>query len=49
MLRKNGSMDMTEGVIWKQLLGFAVPLMLGFVFQHLYNTEDSVVVGNFVG
>ena len=49
MLRKNGSMDMTEGVIWKQLLGFAVPLMLGFVFQQLYNTVDSVVVGNFVG
>ena len=42
-------MDMTEGVIWKQLLGFAVPLMLGFVFQQLYNTVDSVVVGNFVG
>ena len=49
MLRKHGSMDMTEGVIWKQLLGFAVPLMLGFVFQQLYNTVDSVVVGNFVG
>lgn len=40
---------MTQGVIWKQLVTFAVPLLFGFVFQQLYNTVDSVVVGNFVG
>ena len=40
--------DMTEGSIIKQLLLFAVPLMLGNIFQMLYNTVDSIVVGNFV-
>lgn len=42
-------MDMTEGVIWRQLVDFAVPLFVGNIFQQLYNTVDSVVVGNFVG
>ena len=41
--------DMTEGVIWKQLLLFAFPLMIGNLFQQFYNTVDSIVVGNFVG
>ena len=40
---------MTEGTIWKQLINFAVPLLIGNIFQQLYNTVDSVVVGNFVG
>lgn len=40
---------MTEGVIWKQLLQFAVPMAIGLLFQQLYNTVDAVVVGNFVG
>ncbi|MEE1228016.1 MAG: MATE family efflux transporter [Lachnospiraceae bacterium] len=40
--------DMTEGPIAKELLLFALPLMIGNVFQMLYNTMDSIVVGNFV-
>ena len=40
---------MTEGVIWKQLLLFSIPLILGDLFQQLYNTVDSVIVGRFVG
>lgn len=40
---------MTEGVIWKQLTLFAVPLLIGNLFQQFYNLTDSVVVGNFVG
>ena len=40
---------MTQGVIWKQIVLFAVPLILGNVFQQLYNTVDSIVVGNFLG
>jgi len=40
---------MTEGVIWKQLLTFSLPLLVGNLFQQLYNTVDSVVVGNFIG
>ena len=40
--------DMTQGVIWKHLLAFALPLMVGNLFQQLYNTVDSIVVGQFV-
>lgn len=40
---------MTEGSIVKQITLFALPLMLGNIFQMLYNTVDSIVVGNFVG
>ncbi len=41
--------DMTTGSIWRLLLSFALPLLLGNLFQQLYNTVDSVVVGNYVG
>ena len=41
--------DMTRGNIPRLLLEFALPLMIGNVFQMLYNTVDSIVVGNFVG
>ncbi len=40
---------MTEGVIWKELLFFSIPLLIGNLFQQLYNTVDSIVVGNFIG
>ena len=40
---------MTEGTIWKHLVRFAFPLFIGNIFQQLYNTVDSIVVGNFVG
>ena len=40
--------SMTEGPILRQLILFALPLMLGNVFQMLYNTVDSIIVGNFV-
>ncbi len=40
---------MTEGVIWKQLVLFSIPLLLGNLFQQLYNTVDSIVVGNYIG
>ena len=39
----------TEGVIWKQLLFFFFPILLGTFFQQLYNTVDTVIVGNFLG
>ncbi|MBQ7169838.1 MAG: MATE family efflux transporter [Synergistaceae bacterium] len=41
--------DMTDGTIWKHLISFAFPLFIGNIFQQLYNTVDSIVVGNFVG
>lgn len=41
--------QITEGVIWKQLLLFFFPIVLGTFFQQLYNTIDAVIVGRFVG
>lgn len=40
---------MTEGSIYKKLIAFAIPLFLGNLFQQLYNTADSLIVGNFLG
>lgn len=42
-------MSMTEGKVWKILIRFAFPLLLGNLFQQLYNAVDSLVVGNFCG
>ncbi|MBQ8857791.1 MAG: MATE family efflux transporter [Lachnospiraceae bacterium] len=42
-------MSMTEGTVWKILVRFAFPLLLGNLFQQLYNAVDSLVVGNFCG
>lgn len=39
--------DMTRGSVLGQLVAFSVPLLIGNIFQQLYNTVDSVVVGNF--
>ena len=41
--------DMTEGSITKHMLFYAVPLVFGNLFQQLYHTVDSVVVGQFYG
>lgn len=40
---------MTEGAIWKEILFFSIPLILGNLFQQLYNTVDSIIVGNWIG
>lgn len=39
----------TEGIIWKQLLIFFFPIMLGTLIQQLYTTVDTIIVGRFVG
>lgn len=52
MIKKGGAgakLDMTEGVIWKPILLFFLPIMFGSIFQQLYNTADAVIVGRFVG
>lgn len=41
--------DLTEGSPGKSLLVFALPLILGNLFQQFYNMADSMIVGNFVG
>lgn len=38
-----------NGSIWKGIVSFAIPLFLGNLFQQLYNTVDSLIVGNFLG
>lgn len=40
---------MTEGSVVKNILFFSVPLILGNLLQQLYNTVDSIIVGNYVG
>ena len=41
--------DMTEGRTGKQIVAFAIPMLLGNIAQQMYNTVDSIVVGQFVG
>lgn len=41
--------QITEGIIWKQLLLFFFPIVFGTFFQQLYNTIDTIIVGHFVG
>ena len=41
--------QITQGVIWKQILVFFFPILFGTFFQQLYNTFDAVIVGQFVG
>ncbi len=40
---------MTSGSIWKKMVFFALPVLLGNLFQQMYNTVDSLIVGNFLG
>ena len=46
---RTDTVSITEGPIWKGLLAFFFPILLGTFFQQLYNTVDAVVVGNFIG
>ena len=41
--------DMTTGTPWKKIVLFTIPMLLGNIAQQLYNTVDSIVVGNYVG
>ena len=49
MSEKSAARNITEGVIWKQLLSFFFPIVLGTFFQQMYNTVDTIIVGRFVG
>jgi putative efflux protein, MATE family len=48
MERQRLKVDITEGIIWKQLLLFAMPLLVSNILQQLYNTVDSAIVGKFI-
>ena len=43
------SVNMLEGSIWKGMVAFAMPVFFGNLFQQLYNTADTFIVGNFIG
>ncbi len=47
VMQKKRQADMTEGNIARHLISFAVPLLVGNIFQQLYNTVDTWVIGNF--
>ncbi|MDD3172983.1 MAG: MATE family efflux transporter, partial [Herbinix sp.] len=47
--KSKSSNQITEGIIWKQLLSFFFPMFFGTFFQQFYNTIDAIVVGRFVG
>ncbi len=47
-MARTGAKLMTKGPIGPQILAFALPLFLGNLFQQLYNTADSLIVGNMV-
>jgi len=49
LLRDAGEADMTEGPIWRHIMEFSIPTVIGLIFQQLYNTVDTLVVGKFVG
>lgn len=42
-------LDMTEGTPWRLLMSFTIPMLIGNLFQQLYNMVDSIVVGQYVG
>ncbi len=46
---KAKSLDFTEGIIWRKLILFVIPILIGNLFQQLYMTVDAIVVGQFVG
>ena len=49
MAKQDSIQLMTKGSIAKQIIGYAVPIFIGYLFQQLYNTVDALIVGNFLG
>ena len=49
MMQRTQAQNITEGVIWKQLLIFFFPILMGSFFQQMYNTVDTIIVGRAVG
>ena len=47
--KRQQNANFTEGVLWRQMLAFFFPLVLGSIFQQLYGTIDAIVLGNFCG
>ena len=48
-MEKSSATLMTDGSVWKRIVFFAIPIFWGNLFQQLYNTVDSLIVGNYLG
>ncbi|MBQ8696779.1 MAG: MATE family efflux transporter [Clostridia bacterium] len=48
-LLKSSTVDMTQGSVWKNIVYFTIPMLIGNIAQQLYSTVDSIVVGKYVG
>ena len=48
-MASNTTKDMTTGSSMKLILGFAVPLLMGMLFQQVYSLVDTIIVGRFLG
>ena len=46
---RSTTLDMTKGSPWKLIAGFALPVLLSQIFQQLYNTADTLIVGRYLG
>lgn len=46
---QQNTQDMTKGKAWKVIITFAIPILFSNLFQQLYNSADSLIVGNFIG
>ena len=49
MDKRKGNTDLTEGKVWKVIVRFALPLLIGNLLQQFYNITDSIIVGQFLG
>lgn len=49
MKKRHSAIDLTKGPELRVILSFSVPLLIGNLFQQMYNVVDSIVVGNYVG
>ena len=49
MDKRKGNTDLTEGKVWKVIVRFAVPLLVGNLLQQFYNITDGIIVGQFLG
>lgn len=49
MDKRKGNTDLTEGKVWKVIVRFALPLLVGNLLQQFYNITDSFIVGQFLG
>ena len=47
MDKRKGNTDLTEGKVWKVIVRFALPLLVGNLLQQFYNITDSIIVGQF--